>query len=160
MARILRPVGYALLLVAVMLIPASAHPDTQISFSTPLHWAAANGQTKLMQMLIANGAPPGGADSWGRAPLHSGVRYRDVVELLLSSGASVGARDRFLNTPLHAAIPYRDVVEILIANGADVNAKNIFGKTPLDLCLARGDSPYNVSIAELLVKAGAGKPSK
>lgn len=160
MARILRPLGYGALLVAVLLIPASAHPDTQIAFSTPLHWAASNGQTALLRLLISNGAAAGGADSWGRTPMHVGVRYRDVVELLLASGASVEARDRFLNTPLHLAVPYREVVELLIAKGADVNAKNVFGKTPLDVCLARGDSPYNVSVAELLVKAGAGRPSK
>jgi ankyrin repeat protein len=153
-------VGYGLLLVAVLLIPASAHPDTQIAFSTPLHWAASNGQTTLLKLLISNGAAPGGPDSWGRSPLHAGIRYRDVVELLLASGANVGARDRVLNTPLHLAVPYREVVELLISSGADVNAKNVFGKTPLDLCLARGDSPYNVSVAELLVKAGAGAKAK
>jgi len=160
MARILRRIGYGALLLAVMLIPASAHPETQISFSTPLHWAAANGQLTLVEMLIANGASPGGADSWGRSPLHAGIRYKDVVELLLSKGASINARDRFLNTPLHLAVPYRDVVELLISKGADVRARNIFGKSPLDVCLARGDFPYNVSVAELLIKAGAGAPGK
>jgi ankyrin repeat protein len=156
MGRILRCTGYAALLVAALLIPMSAHPDAQISFSTPLHWAAANGQTKLAEMLLANGAAPGGADSWGRTPLHVGVRYRDVMALLIEKGANVNARDHFLNTPLHLAVAYREVVELLISKGADVNAKNVFGKTPLDICLSRGDSPYNVSIAELLVKAGAG----
>jgi ankyrin repeat protein len=160
MSRILRCLGWSALLVAVLLIPASAHPETHLSFSTPLHWAAANGQTKLVEMLIANGAAAGGTDSWGRTPLHLGIRYRDVVELLLSSGASVNAVDRFLNTPLHLAVPYRDVVELLISRGADLYAKNIFGKTPLDVCLARGDSPYNMSVAELLIKAGAGVAKK
>ena len=155
MVRTLRCLGYGALIVAVLLIPASAHPDTQLSFSTPLHWAAANGQTGLAELLISNGASAIAADSWGRTPLHLAVRYPELVKLLLASGANVNARDRFLNTPLHLAAPYRDVVELLLANGADVTARNFFGKTPLDVCLARGDSLYNVSVAELLVKAGA-----
>ena len=56
MVRILRWLGYGGLIVAVLLIPASAHPDTQLSFSTPLHWAAANGQARLAELLISKGA--------------------------------------------------------------------------------------------------------
>jgi ankyrin repeat protein len=159
MAQYLRPAAYGLLLLAAMLIPAAAHPDPQISFSTPLIWAASNGQTKLLDMLITNGASPNATDSWGRTPLHAGVRYKDVVDLLLSRGATIDARDRFLNTPLHLAVAYRDVVDLLISKGATVNARNAFGKTPLDVCLERGNSPYNVSVAEMLVKAGAGSSS-
>jgi ankyrin repeat protein len=153
----LRACGYGVLLVAVFLIPSSAHPDTKLSFSTPLHWAAANGQARLAERLISNGASASAPDSWGRSPLHLAVRHRDVVELLIAKGASVNSRDRFQNTPLHLAVPYRDVVELLLASGADVTARNFFGKTPLELCLARGDSPYNVGVAELLIAAGAAK---
>ena len=160
MSRIVRWLGWGALLVAVFLIPASAHPETRLSFSTPLHWAAANGQAGLAELLISNGASATEADSWGRTPLHLAVRYPDVVRLLLSSGAGVNATDRFQNTPLHLAVPYREVVELLISQGADVHAKNVFGKTPLDVCLARGDSPYNIGVAEILVRAGAGVAKK
>lgn len=156
MGRILRPLGYVALLAAVLVIPASAHPDARMSFSTPLHWAAANGQIKLVEMLLANGASASAPDSWGRTPLHAGVRYQDVVALLIDKGADVDAKDSFGNTPLHLAVPYREVVALLLSKGANVHATNVFGKTPLDVCLARGDFRYNMSIAEMLVKAGAG----
>jgi cytohesin len=147
------------MLVAGLLVSATAHAQSGLSLSTPLHWAAANGQVKLAQMLITNGLSVDVRDAWGRTPLHVGVRYRDVVELLLSQGASVDATDSFLNTPLHHAVPYRDTVELLITAEADVAARNTFGRTPLDVCLRRGDSPYNVSVAQMLVQAGAGKPA-
>ncbi len=148
------------LLVAGLPALQVAHAQTGLAFSTPLHWAAANGQPKLVEALIANGASVDGTDAWGRTPLHVGVRYRDVVEMLLSKGASVDAKDSFQNTPLHHAVAYREVVELLIAAGADVAAQNTFGKTPLDVCLRRGDSPYNIAVAQILVQAGAGGPTE
>jgi ankyrin repeat protein len=150
--------GFALALV--LCAPAATGAQAMSRFTTPLHWAAANGQTALADSLIANGASVKGVDLWGRTPLHVAVRYVDVVKLLLSKGADVNAQDSFLNTPLHLAVLNRDVVEALIAAGADVNARNTFGYTPLDLCLRRGDSPYNISVAQVLVKAGAGKPTQ
>ena len=143
----------------VLLRPAALDAQTHLSFSTPLHWAAANGQTTLVGMLLDNGAPVNGADSWGRTPLHVAVRWPDVVKLLLERGAAVDVTDRFLNTPLHLGVRDRDVVTMLLEAGADPNAKNTFGRTPLDLCLRRGDSPHNMSVARLLVQAGAGTPT-
>jgi ankyrin repeat protein len=137
--------------------PAVGGAAPALLFSTPLHWAAHNGQTTIARMLISNGTDADTLDTWGRTPLHVGIWNREVAELLIESGADVDAVDRFGNTPLHLAVRYRDVVELLLSHGAQVDVKNFFGATPLELCMRLGDSPYTLSIMELLIEAGAGK---
>ena len=76
----------------------------------PLNWAAANGQTEIVEFLLSRGAEVNSKDGVGYIALHY-------------------AAGRGSWRP-HG---YREVVEVLIANGEDVNTKAVDGSTPLDL---------------------------
>ena len=59
------------------------------------------------------------------------------------------------NTPLHLAVADKRAVEILLAAGAAVNTRNGLDKTPLHYAMRQGTYPYNLSIVETLIRAGA-----
>jgi ankyrin repeat protein len=67
----------------------------------------------------------------------------------------VNAKNALGNTPLHLAVEDKRVVETLLAAGAQVNARNGLDKTPLHYAMRQGTSPYNLSIVETLILAGA-----
>ena len=69
---------------------------------TPLHYAADEGHTEVVELLIANGVEVNGKDEDGRIPLHFAANsgHKEVVELLIANGADVNARDDDGGTPL------------------------------------------------------------
>jgi ankyrin repeat protein len=145
-------------LLAFLLLTVAAGFAETVPPTPPLHWAASQGLVEIASLLISQGAKVNAVDWFGNTPLHAGIRYPEVVELLLKSGARINARNAFGNTPLHLAVADRRVVELLLKAGADVRAKNYLDKTPLDYALRGGTSPYNLSIVETLIRAGAGVP--
>jgi ankyrin repeat protein len=120
-----------------------------------LLWAAEHGLIAIATLLLDQGADVNATDQFGNTSLHLAVRYPELVRLLLERGARVGARNAFGDTPLHRAVGDRRVVELLLGAGADATARNLFDKTPLDYSLRGGTSAYNLSIVELLIRAGA-----
>jgi hypothetical protein len=76
--------------------PAAKDTDSM----TLLHWAAANGYSKLVRRLIDRGAPLEVENRWGGTVLDStvhfalhepreGVNYREVIEILITAGANI-----------------------------------------------------------------------
>ena len=147
----------ALALLLAVLAAAAGFTET-VPPTPPLHWAASQGLVEIVSLLIEQGARVDAVDWFGNTPLHAGIRYPQVVQRLLDSGAPVNARNAFGNTPLHLAVADRRVVEILLGAGANVKARNYLDKTPLDYALRGGRSPYNLSVVETLIRAGAGVP--
>ncbi len=123
--------------------------------NTPtLVWAAGNGQTRIVELLISQGASLAATDHLGNTPLHLAADYPAVVKLLLEKGAPVDARNVFGQTPLHLGMRNREVVKLLLAGGADPLATDFFHKTALDCAVWNGTDPYNLSIVEMLIQAG------
>jgi ankyrin repeat protein len=120
-----------------------------------LHWAAENGLVDIAMLLIEQGADPNKTDHFDNTALHRALGYPDLVRFLLESGADVNAKNALGNTPLHLAVEDKRVVETLLAAGAQVNARNGLDKTPLHYAMRQGTSPYNLSIVETLILAGA-----
>ena len=120
----------------------------------PLYWAAKEGETKLIGMLLAAGADINSLGTLG-TPLHAAADegHADVVEFLLTHGADVNVHGDSQKTPLHLAAfnGRKDVVELLLAKGADVNAKDQFGNTPLHWAVGSGQ----LEIIKLLVAKDA-----
>lgn len=137
--------------LALLAWPAGA---LTVSVRPALLWAAEHGLTATAALLLDQGADVNAADAFGNTSLHLAVRHPQMVRLLLDRGARIDARNAFGDTPLHRAVGDKRVVEMLLAAGADAKARNLFDKTPLDYSLRGGTSAYNLSIVELLIKAG------
>ena len=122
---------------------------------TPLYYAAFNGQTGMIQILVAHGAAVDPADQDGTTPLYSAA-FRgniDVVRSLLEHGANIEARDHKGFTSLNTAAwaGQTDVVALLLAHNANVNTRANEGSTPLQGAAADGW----VEVATLLLEHGA-----
>lgn len=89
---------------------------------------------RIMKLLLARKADPGGRNSDGATPLQIAAGPRpELAALLLEAGAPVNAADRHGSTPLHRAVQgrHRALVRQLLDRGANVNAEEMGGVTPL-----------------------------
>ncbi|MHC4764818.1 MAG: ankyrin repeat domain-containing protein [Planctomycetota bacterium] len=143
-------------------LPPDAPPDARNEAGeTPLHQAAANGDTVRVIELLDSGAEIDASIAsleersaeWGGTPLHAAAAagQPETVRLLLDRGAAVNRADSRGVTPLHKGTGHAAVVEILLAAGADVHARDERGRTPLHW-LARYP---NLESVRALVNAGA-----
>lgn len=103
--------------------------------STPLFFAAYNGQKEVVALFLANRADVNAKGDAGLTALRGAVDgdHKDIAELLLAQKAEINTKDNCGSTPLHSAAAHghKGMVELLLANKADVNAKDITGWTPL-----------------------------
>jgi len=98
-----------------------------LSFMTPLHRAAMEGQKSVVELLLAEGAPINERAMDLRTPLYHAVYngHKEIVELLISKGADLSAaclylRDGRPRTPLDIALDRdnREIIKLLLDNGA------------------------------------------
>ena len=110
----------------------SAETGREVS---PLHEAAAQGDTKAVHRLIITGSNVNASSENGLTPLHLAAEggHTEIVMALVANGASVVAMDDDGQTPLHRAVWCGDTETALalIMAGADVNARSSTGWTPL-----------------------------
>jgi len=94
---------------------------TDIVGYTPLHWAAANSNKDIGELLLENGASVTAKNPDGDTPLCTAVIYgngnQDVAELLIAKGADVNAQCS-AGTPLHLARPNSALAVFLREHGA------------------------------------------
>ncbi|WP_375752014.1 ankyrin repeat domain-containing protein [Vibrio sp. HN007] len=107
---------------------------------TPLTEAAADGNKKIVESLIAYGADVDLATNKNYTPVYNAANegYYEVVELLLKMGASPNIKVASNGwSPLHASAynGFYNTTEWLIKGGANLNALTHKGSTPLDLAL-------------------------
>jgi hypothetical protein len=121
---------------------------------TPKNWivrAAASGEIRLLNFLLANGLDVNTRTRSGRTPLGAAAAAGqiDAARLLIARGARL--EDRTLisrETPLieAAQMNHADLVELLLDHGADLNAQDALGFT----ALAWAQKNKNVEMEELL----------
>ena len=107
----------------------------------PLHAAAAVGHTKLVRLLLRNGADVDPRDNGGLTPLNMAARYghETTVELLVDRGANLENLSIGGFSPLQEACDTAEqgVITILVEEGSDCTSRRYDGVTPYHLGLDR-----------------------
>ncbi|CEO59250.1 Putative Ankyrin repeat protein [Penicillium brasilianum] len=113
---------------------------------TPLHWACAQGNWRLAELLLTRpDGPKANIDAVelrGKTALHIATAHdrADIVQLLLQHDAAVNACSDGGWTPLHNACERgcEAIVRILLRAGAHINSQLLNGVTPLHLAAQGG----------------------
>ena len=104
---------------------------------TPLHFAAFNGTTAIVTVLLDHKANIDQPNSNGWSPLLcAAYKGRDeTMALLLDRGADINKANNDSITPLYHAAEqgHESAVALLVARGADVNQADNDGDKPLDV---------------------------
>lgn len=121
---------------------------------TPLMIAAENGNRRLVELFLSNGAQVNARDDDGSTAVIRAARngHLSVVRALLAAGANVNVSQRGRSLLMHV-VDSGDMLtaEMLLAAGADVNYRSGDGMTALDV--ARENR--NRDLEMLLIQAGA-----
>lgn len=109
--------------IAAMLLGAGAKPDEGASGLTPLAFAVASGNTKMMRFLVAHGADVNhGVKSGGQTALVSAILGAQIeaVKTLIELKANVNAAMKDGTTPLKWARKgdQEEIIALLVAAGA------------------------------------------
>lgn len=122
---------------------------------TALHWAAFNGQTQILKMLLARGADRDSQNRYAATPLlmAASANHTQEILLLIEAGANVSLPQYTYTYPLHLAAEKGnyEAARALLAAGAQPDVETTKGHTPLQLALEKGHK----RLAELLVQHGA-----
>ncbi|KAF4246792.1 hypothetical protein CNMCM8980_008184 [Aspergillus fumigatiaffinis] len=123
---------------------------------SPLLFAAQNGLSAVIDMLLETDATIEAEDETGRTPLCWAALegHHTFVKLLLEKGAKIEAKDHYNKTPLHWAVQkgHEDLVTLLLKNGANFEAADDDGQTPL-VCAAKNG--YEAVVTILLDKGAS-----
>ena len=112
---------------------------------TPLMYAAANGHTKVVQLLMLHGSDPNAKSITGMTPLlflaSSHRIHHQTALYLVNNGANLNLVDRDGITPLMAAAHrnHEPLVVLFQSKGADKGLKNKAGKTAFDIAFRLGN---------------------
>jgi ankyrin repeat protein len=103
--------------------------------SEQLVLAAAEGDFKLVEQLLNEGAHVDSVDEYGATALHMAVYYKHLptILLLVDSGANVNSIDEDGDNPLHYAGYGKcdpGIMQLLCMNGTSKELKNNDGEIP------------------------------
>lgn len=123
-----------------------------INGSAPICLAAAQGFTRIVEILINHGANLDSQNDFCNTPLHLAVRFnfKDTAELLITKGANTEIENRLYLTPLMAS-SNADMTNFLLDHGVNINYQNKRGRTALHKAVYGNIN----DIAELLINSGA-----
>ena len=122
---------------------------------TAMMWAADNGRTETVKLLLDKGADPNAhnAYGWTALMLAAGRGNTEAVRLLLDKGAYSNVQNAYGRTGLIVATDAgrTEVVKLLLDSRTDPNVKTVSGMTALMVAAGRG----NTEAVRLLLDTGA-----
>ena len=102
-----------------------------------LHYAADEGNLKIVEILIKSNADLNLRSNIKRTPLHISCShgYFDITKLLIENGALINIQDNERNTPIHLCVMggHIELLKYLLDKFPQADGKNIYGKTPIDI---------------------------
>jgi ankyrin repeat protein len=124
-------------------------------FRTPLHVAASEGNTEMVELLLRRGAAVDARDRWGKTAL-CGATFAmkaDTIRVLLLHGATLGMSRMHEAVALANAVDASDYVllKLLIKTVKSVGAADYDGRTALHIAAGCRDA----AAYAMLVQAGA-----
>jgi ankyrin repeat protein len=133
------------------------YDDVRKPYSRPLHRACMNHNSRMVKLLLDNGADPNSQeyDSNTALKLACNEGLVDVTKMLLAHGANVDEPDhpRYLSSPLHIVCKLQEMelLEVLLNWHPDLECLNEKCRTPLHLAVLKGLT----AIVKRLVENGA-----
>ena len=146
-AKITNNTGANYLLESILQLGLDVNTTHTNKKHTFLQIAAANGDAKVVNILLKNGAQVEQLDSYNNSALYYAVKgcRSGTASLLLKAGADVNCVDSFGKTLLHtlaehsreklAEIP---LASLLIERGVPVDKKDYYGNTALNYAMDKG----------------------
>lgn len=120
--------------VLTFLLDAGANPDITDKFKmTALQWAAQEGKTESIKLLLKYGAEVNTRNNKGITPLISACLIAGIAEnvkLLLDGGANINEQSKKGDTAIYYAAyyGYPQIVQLLLEHGADPTLENKRGE--------------------------------
>lgn len=128
--------------------------DSDCLGMTPLHFACQSGKTRIVKLLIKNGANTTQVNISRETPLHIAARLKRIkICKILTNASNLNAKDANGKTPLHYAVENKciKIAGILIGGGCDIEVKDKTLNTPLTIAIKK----RYFKMASFLVLSGA-----
>ncbi|MDR0376160.1 MAG: ankyrin repeat domain-containing protein [Treponema sp.] len=124
---------------------------------TPLHYAARQEYTGLIEYLLDRDADVNMKTAAGSTPLHEAAITGNItnMEMLIAKGADVNAQDAKGNSVMHIAIPagsHQEALSLLLKNNANPNSRDEHGDSPLHILITLS---RDGAIVKTLLEGGA-----
>lgn len=122
---------------------------------TPLTWAAQEGRSSIVRLLLLQGVDIDEADRQRMTALCRALAncHEETAMLLISSGANVNLSIAYMQAPLHYACEQGldNAASLLLDKGAEIDVVDAFSRPPLSHACQGG----HLRTLKLLIKRGA-----